>query len=62
MVEALKKSGKISRKGPVVLLIMDGVGYGKYAEGDAVKAAVTNNLDSLLATCPNTKLLSLIHI
>ncbi len=56
MVEALKKSGKISRKGPVVLLIMDGVGYGKYAEGDAVKAAVTNNLDSLLATCPNTKL------
>ena len=24
------------RRGPVVLLIMDGVGIGKYAEGDAV--------------------------
>lgn len=56
MVEALKKSGKISRKGPVVLLIMDGVGYGKYKEGDAVAAAVTQNLDALLASCPNTKL------
>lgn len=56
MVEALKKSGKISRKGPVVLLIMDCVGYGKYKEGDAVAAAVTQNLDALLASCPNTKL------
>ncbi|MDD7202181.1 MAG: 2,3-bisphosphoglycerate-independent phosphoglycerate mutase [Sphaerochaetaceae bacterium] len=56
MVEALKKSGKISRKGPVVLLIMDGVGYGKYKEGDAVAAAVTQNLDALLSSCPNTKL------
>lgn len=56
MVEALKKSGKISRKGPVVLVIMDGVGYGKYKEGDAVAAAVTQNLDKLLATCPNTRL------
>lgn len=56
MVEALKKSGKLSRKGPVVLVIMDGVGYGKYKEGDAVAAAVTQNLDKLLATCPNTRL------
>ena len=56
MVEALKKSGKISRKGPVVLLIMDGVGYGKYKEGDAVAAAVTQNLDAQFASCPNTKL------
>lgn len=56
MVEPLKKNGKIVRKGPVVLVIMDGVGYGKYKEGDAVAAAMTKNLDKLLATCPNTKL------
>jgi 2,3-bisphosphoglycerate-independent phosphoglycerate mutase len=56
MVEALQKNGKISRKGPVVLVIMDGVGYGKYKEGDAVAAAMKKNLDGLLATCPNTKL------
>ena len=27
------------RRGPVVLVIMDGVGYGKYEEGDVVKAS-----------------------
>ena len=31
MVEALKKNSKITRKGPVVLVIMDGVGFGKYS-------------------------------
>ena len=36
MVEPLKKNGIIKRKGPVVLVIMDGVGFGKYKEGDAV--------------------------
>ena len=56
MVEPLKKNNRIVRKGPVVLVIMDGVGYGKYSEGDAVAAAMTRNLDKLLATCPNTKL------
>ncbi|MBI9102390.1 MAG: 2,3-bisphosphoglycerate-independent phosphoglycerate mutase [Spirochaetales bacterium] len=46
MVEALKaKDGFKKRPGPVVLVIMDGVGYGKYKEGDAVAAAVTRNLD-----------------
>ena len=40
MVEALKKNPSWKgRKGPVVLVIMDGVGYGKYAEGDAVADA-----------------------
>ena len=39
MVEALKKNGKITRKGPVVLVIMDGVGFGKYSDGDAVARA-----------------------
>ena len=56
MVEALKKNGKISRKGPVLLVIMDGVGFGKYKEGDAVAAAMTKTLDKLYATCPYTKL------
>ncbi len=56
MVEPLKKSGKIERKGPVVLVIMDGVGFGKYKDGDAVAAAMTGNLDKLYATCPWTKL------
>ena len=56
MVEPLKKNGKISRKGPVMLVIMDGVGFGKYKDGDAVAQAMTKNLDKLYATCPNTKL------
>ena len=56
MVEPLKRNGKIERKGPVVLVIMDGVGFGKYKEGDAVASALTGNLDKLYATCPWTKL------
>ena len=43
-------------KGPVVLVIMDGVGIGKYAEGDFVRSANKPNLDHLLATCPHTTL------
>ncbi len=56
MVEPLKRNGKIKRNGPVVLVIMDGVGFGKYREGDAVLNAVTGNLDKFYATCPWTKL------
>lgn len=56
MVEPLKKSGKISRKGPVVLVIMDGVGFGKYKEGDAVAASMTENLKKLYAVAPWTRL------
>ncbi len=56
MVEKLAKTGKIKRNGPVVLLIMDGVGFGKYEDGDAVKQAMTKNLDKLMKTCPWTKL------
>ena len=44
------------RRGPVVLAILDGVGFGKYADGDAVKLANTPVLDELMATCPCTKL------
>jgi len=57
MVEELKplKSFK-GRRGPLVLVIMDGIGYGKYPEGDAVRSALTPTLDMLHATCPHTKL------
>lgn len=44
------------RRGPVVLVIMDGVGYGKYEEGDAVKASRMKYLDWFTANCPHTKL------
>lgn len=57
MVDKLKKHPVMTRReGPVVLVIMDGVGYGKYEEGDAVLGAKTPNLDKLIADCPTTKL------
>lgn len=56
MVEALKSNGKIKRNGPVVLVIMDGVGFGKYKTGDAVENAHTEVLDSLYKDNPWTKL------
>jgi 2,3-bisphosphoglycerate-independent phosphoglycerate mutase len=57
VVEALKKHSFIEkRRGPVVLCIMDGVGYGKYETGDAYQAAITETLDELTASCPVTKL------
>ena len=40
----------------MVLMIMDGVGYGEYKEGDAYLAANTPILDSLTANCPSTRL------
>ena len=49
-------SGFERRRGPVVLVIMDGVGFGKYEEGDAVKAASTPTLDALLKDAPNCRL------
>ncbi len=56
MVDPLKRNNKIQRKGPVVLVIMDGVGFGKYSEGDAVKDSKTNTLTELYASTPWTKL------
>lgn len=44
------------RRGPVVLVVMDGVGYGKYAEGDAVAAALLPNFRALEKAGPATKL------
>lgn len=56
-VEALKKNPNWKgRRGPVVLVIMDGVGYGKYEEGDAVKASKMAWLDKLTELSPHTQL------
>lgn len=57
MLEKLAKASWFQgRPGPVVLVIMDGIGFGKYSEGDAVAAADTPTLDWMMANCPNTKL------
>ncbi|EDM26214.1 phosphoglyceromutase [Lentisphaera araneosa HTCC2155] len=44
------------RPGPVVLCILDGVGYSDHTEGDAYKAAHTPNLDWLHTNCQNRPL------
>ncbi|MDA3832956.1 MAG: 2,3-bisphosphoglycerate-independent phosphoglycerate mutase [Spirochaetales bacterium] len=57
MVGSLKRKSNFNlRRGPVVLVIMDGVGFGKYVEGDAVSAAHTETLSELYASAPWTKL------
>ena len=57
MAEALKRlEGYEGRPGPVVLVIMDGVGYGKYPDGDGFRNANTPTLDDLTTTCPQTTL------
>jgi 2,3-bisphosphoglycerate-independent phosphoglycerate mutase len=57
MVEALKKNPLWKgRRGPVVLVIMDGVGYGKYQEGDAVADSKMYHLDAIKTKSPHTRL------
>ncbi|RKX92545.1 MAG: 2,3-bisphosphoglycerate-independent phosphoglycerate mutase [Spirochaetes bacterium] len=57
MVESLiKKKAFKGRKGPLLLIIMDGVGFGKYKEGDGFAAATTEVLDELMETSPWVKL------
>ena len=57
MVKALAKNPAWKgRKGPVVLLIMDGVGYGQHKEGDAVEDSKMYNLEALKAKSPHTRL------
>ena len=57
MLEALTRNEKFSpRRGPVLLAILDGVGFGKYADGDAVLNSNTPVLDNLMKTCPMTRL------
>ena len=47
---------KIGVKGPVVLVVMDGVGIGPDYEGNAVKRAYTPTLDMLWEKYPHVKL------
>lgn len=57
MLQALDKNPEFKgRRGPLVLMILDGVGYGKYKEGDAVLAANTPVLDKLTSSSPHTRL------
>lgn len=57
MIEALKRNPKFHRRpGPVVLVIMDGVGFGEYADGDAFLNAPTPELDCLMKQHPFTRL------
>ena len=57
MIENLQKNLSFKgRKGPVLLLIMDGIGFGKYNEGDAFANALTGNLDTLMEENPVVKL------
>lgn len=44
------------RRGPFVLAILDGVGFGKYEEGDVVKKAMMPCFKNMLATLPMTEL------
>jgi 2,3-bisphosphoglycerate-independent phosphoglycerate mutase len=56
-VETLKKNPSWkNRRGPVILVIMDGVGYGKYKEGDAVADSKMYNLTAIKAKSPHTEL------
>lgn len=52
----LKKNRFTTRKGPLVLVIMDGVGLGPENEGNAVYLARTPTLDKLWQECPHTRL------
>ncbi|MCU0727592.1 MAG: 2,3-bisphosphoglycerate-independent phosphoglycerate mutase, partial [Planctomycetes bacterium] len=48
--------GATARPGPLLLVIMDGVGIGRGDEGDAVARAFTPTLDGLRASCPFARL------
>ncbi len=57
MLEALKKNNKFTpRRGPLVLAILDGVGFGKYPDGDAFARGYTPELKGLLKSEPSTRL------
>lgn len=43
-------------KKPILLVVMDGIGFSKTGLGDAVTLANTPTLDWLLKNCPNTRL------
>jgi len=55
-MKSLNKNNIIKRKGPLVLVIMDGMGLGAENEGNALFLAATPNLDRLMKTFPFTTL------
>jgi len=48
-MNTLTKTEYPGPRGPVVLVVMDGIGIGTYAEGDAVQSALTPTMDWLKA-------------
>ncbi len=48
--------GMTAPEGPVLVVVMDGVGYGRQDEGDAVYLARTSTLDALRAEHPHIRL------
>ena len=54
--ELRRLEGFSPRPGPVVAVVMDGIGVGRDDEGNAVRLARTPVLDRLMATCPWTTL------
>ncbi len=55
-MDKLNKNNIVKRKGPLLLIIMDGMGIGKENEGNALFLARTPNLSSLMKTSPYTTL------
>lgn len=56
-MDILKKNASFSgRKGPLLLVIMDGIGLNDHRIGNAVAAASKPVLDEMMASCPNTRL------
>jgi len=57
MLTSLEKNPRWKgRRGPLVLVIMDGVGYGEYKDGDAVANADMRHFRAMESTSPATKL------
>jgi 2,3-bisphosphoglycerate-independent phosphoglycerate mutase len=57
MVDALAKNPAWKgRRGPLVLVIMDGVGYGQYAEGDAVADSKMLAFKAMESASPHARL------
>ncbi len=57
MVKALERNAAWrGRRGPVLLVIMDGVGYGQFQEGDAVADSKMYHFKAIESASPHTKL------
>jgi 2,3-bisphosphoglycerate-independent phosphoglycerate mutase len=54
----LNRNGFAPRPGPVLVVVMDGVGLGAPGEGNAVHLARKPTLERIWATCPTTQLMA----